>query len=867
MSYLGRKDTEHSTSRSLRIVVTSSVLIIALVLSPSLSAIILQNSSAALSLTLVAPPDKQATATGSATRVGLGTPKVFGASDSTVTISSNAPGFVQAPSGAVGYWSFNDDLVDHSGSRNDGVAEGDAKIIYGIMGKALQLDGDGDYVQIKDNWNLDITSGFSLSAWIKFDTLYPEANYARILEKGTSPGDKYWMFYVKSSKQIGFGFANGLDEIAQKTTKTDWQTGKWYHIVGTYDPNGGSNNMKIFVNGVLNSQSSQTGVPVANSDPLMIGGKNPAIFDFWQGGIDEVRIYRKALSATDITNLYNSPYGSLKPGTNVITWKATDSATGTSATAIQVVNVSSSTTTAPKTTLAINGVRYVDTISGNTYVTSGTHFNLSAQDSSGVKSTNYRYFGINDLLRPAFKIGTYFQVDGTDGEYVTQFYSVDVSGNVESINQENVILDNTAPRTSINVVSGTSTVRLAANDNYDGSGVGSASSSGIYYKLDSASSYTFVHSYSVNISNVVNGAHTIYYYSVDNLGNKDVVKSSKFTGVVRSFCSSGCNYNNLQTAINSLPVGGGKISIGAGSYTLSNSITLKSGTILDFSSSSSLYFRGDSIPVFKGTGISNVEIIGGTITTELAGAKAFAFTSSSGIKVTATKITTVPGINSNAFYCLDCTNVHVSGIKANSASRLVDIKTSSGLTDGKSSDIWIENGIFDNSAIEGIKVNHSTNVHIIGNTVTHTYENGIDIGWNNDSEVRDNKLTDTGMTAAAAIHTDSANGADILNNYIDTTGQTSIPVYRASNINVIGNTILNAGGSGVSIITMLEPTANIKVKLNYIANPAQFGIYQSPEQSQVVITFNTIEDIAPDATALSIVGSNPTTLWYGNTVG
>jgi len=868
--YFGKKSLRGSTSRNPAVAITSFVLLIALLLSPILNGIRPEQASAASSLRLIAPVDKTVAATGSTTQVGLGTAKIFGASDSTVTISNTASGFTPAPAGAVAFWSFDDDLVDHSGSRNDGVAEGDARIIDSSMGKALKLDGDGDYVQVDDNWNLDITGAFTISAWIKFDTLNPDANYARIIEKGTSPGNKYWMFYVKSSKTVGFGFKNTLDEVSLKTAKTDWQTGKWYQIVGTYDPKGGSNNMKIYVNGILDSQSTQTALPEANNAPLMIGAKNPAIFDFWQGVIDEVRIYRKALSASEVTSLYKSPFVSLKAGTNLITWKATDSATSAVASAVQVVNVvpSSTTATPPKSSLAINGVRYVDGTSGNTFVTSASHFDLKSQDfsGSGIKSTNFRYIGSDELIRPSFKIGTYLQIDGADGEYITQFYAIDNKGNVETLNQKNVVLDNTSPRTSLNVIAGTSKVRLAATDNYQGSGIGGGSASGIYYKLDSASTYTFVQGGSVDVPNVVNGAHTIYYYSVDNLGNKEAVKSSKYTGVVRSFCNSGCEYNNLQNAINSLPTGGGKITIGSGSYTLTNSITLKSGTILDFSSSSSIYFRGDSIPVFKGNGVSNVEIIGGAITTELAGSKAFAFTTSSGIKITGSKTTTVPGGNSNAFYCSDCTNVFIKAINAKSASRLIDIKTSSGLTDGKSSQIWIENSFFDTASIEGVKVNHSNDVHIIGNSVTKTFENGIDIGWNEDSEVRGNKLTSTGMTNAAAIHTDSANGANIINNYIDTTGQTAIPVYRASNINLIENTIINAGGSAISIITLPEPSANIKVKLNHITSPIQYGIYVSPEQSQVEISFNTIEDSPTGSAALIIAGSNPSTLWYANTI-
>jgi hypothetical protein len=819
--------------------------------------------TSAASITIIPPQDKSVTSSSStSTKVALGSPKVSGTSDLTPTITNNAPGFVQAPAGAVGYWSFDDDLRDQSGGRNDAKAKGDAHLVGGFMGNSLKLDGDKDFVAIDNNWNLQLTGAFTLSTWVKLDTLSPDGSYVRILEKGTSPGEKYWMFYVKSTKKIGFGFINADSDVNLLTAKTDWQAGKWYHIVGTYDPAGTSNNMKIYVDGTLDNKGTRSGKANSSTQPLLIGAKSTTDKDFWEGEIDEVRIYRKALTQTEVTALNKAPFVSLPRGANIITWKATDD-DGNTASSVQVVNVAG-TNTGPTTSLAINGVRYTDSTTGNTFVTSGSHFDLHAQSGVGVKSTSFRFFESSELLRPNFSSGTYFQIIGSDGEYLSNYFSIDNNGNKEQLREKKVVLDNSAPTTFLTVLSGTSKVKLTATD--PGAGLGTQSASGIYYKLDSATSFTFLRASSIEVANVVNGAHTISYYSIDNLGNQEAVRSAKFTGTSTTVCASGCNYSNLQTAVNSLPSGGGRIYIKAGSYEIASSINLKTGTILDFQSGASIYFTGDTIPLFKGTGISNVEVIGGTITAERTGVKAFTFTSTTGIKITGTKFDLVKGDNSNAIHCIDCKSVFISGINANSAARLIDIKSDSRITDGRSSNIWVQDSFFDDTAIEGIKVNYSTDVHIIGNTISNSAENGIDIGWNLDSEVRDNKLTKTGYPNGAAIHTDSATGANIVNNYIDTTGQTAIPVYRASNINVIGNTVINAGDQGVSIITKLEPSANINVKLNHIIDPVGIGIYQSPEQSQVDISFNTIEQMPAGVLPISITGSNPTTLVYGNTV-
>jgi hypothetical protein len=362
------------------------------------------------------------------------------------------------------------------------------------------------------------------------------------------------------------------------------------------------------------------------------------------------------------------------------------------------------------------------------------------------------------------------------------------------------------------------------------------------------------------------GSTSVTWTAKDDAGNiatdtqmVKVVTESGSSGTSYTFCALGCDYNNLQTAINSLPSATvGKISIKACTYVIFNTITLKSNTVLDFADGASIYFRGETKPVFKGTGVNNIEIMGGEIIAERTGVKAFSFYSSSNIKITGTKMILVKGTNSNAFHCVDCNGVYISNIDAKVASRIVDIKSSSGITDGKSTNIWIQNGTFSDSSIEGIKVNHSTEVHIIGNTVSNTAENGIDIGWNKNSEVAYNHLTKTGYPYGAAIHTDSANGATIVNNYIDTTGGTAIPVYRASNIDVIGNTIIDAGDQGISIITKLEPNSNIKVYSNHIISPAGFGIYESPNQSNIEIAFNTIEQMPSGISAINVI-------WSGNT--
>ena len=76
----------------------------------------------------------------------------------------------------------------------------------------------------------------------------------------------------------------------------------WTHVAMTY--NGAQ--MRLYVNGVLVGQRAQTGSIQTNNGQLRIGG-SAAFGEFFQGMIDEVRIYNRALSATEITTDMTTP--------------------------------------------------------------------------------------------------------------------------------------------------------------------------------------------------------------------------------------------------------------------------------------------------------------------------------------------------------------------------------------------------------------------------------------------------------------------------------------------------------------------------------------------------------------------------------
>jgi hypothetical protein len=202
-------------------------------------------------------------------------------------------------SGLVAYWKFNEGsgttAADSSGNLHNGTICG-AAWDYGILNKALKYDGIDDYVSFGNSgfpsylWNGD----FSVSLWIYPTSISSGDQY--IIWFGTSDG----MIYIKNSA-VTFRFWDGSGHQVQTTSLSN---NSWYHVVVTRSKIYG---MKIF----LNEELVDSNVYNANANSLAqdtrIGDRdNQGQYDF-HGIIDEVRIYNRMLSSSEITDLYHQP--------------------------------------------------------------------------------------------------------------------------------------------------------------------------------------------------------------------------------------------------------------------------------------------------------------------------------------------------------------------------------------------------------------------------------------------------------------------------------------------------------------------------------------------------------------------------------
>jgi flagellin-like protein len=209
-------------------------------------------------------------------------------------------------SGLVSWWDFEDGFNDSVG-ENHGVKYGDAQIVDG----ALELDGVDDYVQIGDIGDMQINESFSVS--ISYNRYTKDVTDAdRII------GDWRWhsddqekngwaLGYHINSNSLSFlvEYLNFGGIVKEKTISCDVpELNQWRHATASINTESGA--MNLYVNGENCSNTTINDIYKLNGayeSPLRIGYVN-VNNGYFNGTIDEVMIYNRALSEEEVSVIY-----------------------------------------------------------------------------------------------------------------------------------------------------------------------------------------------------------------------------------------------------------------------------------------------------------------------------------------------------------------------------------------------------------------------------------------------------------------------------------------------------------------------------------------------------------------------------------
>jgi len=175
----------------------------------------------------------------------------------------------------------------------------------GMICTGFKFNGaGGTYISVPHNAKLN-QPYVSVAAWVRHSTAALK-NWEAILAKGDTTYRLHLnggcsINAINTSKAFTFGFNGGCGN-ADLNSGVVPVAGQWYHVVGTYD----GATIKIFVNGVLkNSQALVTTIGT-NAFPLYLGENSQATGRNWNGDIDEIQVFDRALPDTEVLSMYNN---------------------------------------------------------------------------------------------------------------------------------------------------------------------------------------------------------------------------------------------------------------------------------------------------------------------------------------------------------------------------------------------------------------------------------------------------------------------------------------------------------------------------------------------------------------------------------
>jgi hypothetical protein len=220
--------------------------------------------------------------------------------------------------GLVGMWSFNGPdisgttVFDRGSGGNNGMLVGSPALTIGKVGQAIDLNGSAQRVYVGSPVNLDNISTFTYSIWAKAEGEHNNGYGPLITKANGSTERKIFQFYQynpgSNMGKVGMKIVASTTNASSVAVTGTYRWNEWAFWAATYD-DGGDRIARIYKNGSeVTYETQQAAVGPLTSDAseyFVIGGMAPAGFYSFNGVLDEVRIYNRVLTASEIQRLYN----------------------------------------------------------------------------------------------------------------------------------------------------------------------------------------------------------------------------------------------------------------------------------------------------------------------------------------------------------------------------------------------------------------------------------------------------------------------------------------------------------------------------------------------------------------------------------
>ncbi len=205
----------------------------------------------------------------------------------------------------VAHWGFDEGsgttTYDMSGNGNDGALNGDPQWVAGKIGGAMEFDGTDDYVDCGNDESLNFTDEITITAWVKIDLF---GDWDGIVTKGIDQSPYAMQMWGNGALRFSANWGSPSGGIGEGTWNTNTQmvSGIWVHVAITYD----GSTLRFYIDGAQDSLEVPLNLTFGTvSESLVLGCDFPGGDEYFDGVMDDVRIYDRSLSAAQVQDLVN----------------------------------------------------------------------------------------------------------------------------------------------------------------------------------------------------------------------------------------------------------------------------------------------------------------------------------------------------------------------------------------------------------------------------------------------------------------------------------------------------------------------------------------------------------------------------------
>lgn len=220
-----------------------------------------------------------------------------GVADNEYTPKDWPPSFADA--NTVFLLRFDNSTNDSSNSRNDGTGSGGLdcnQTVQGMILSACAFNGINSAVNVSNNAATNVTGNFTIEAWVR-----PESSGTKSIASKFETGNnqRSYALFLNSNDNIDFRISSDGSSVINAVSNTTLSNNAWYHVAGVFRTN---TSLDVYVNGVLenNNKSSVPSSAFGSAVATTVGGKGGAAASFFNGTIDEVRLYNRSLNTSEV---------------------------------------------------------------------------------------------------------------------------------------------------------------------------------------------------------------------------------------------------------------------------------------------------------------------------------------------------------------------------------------------------------------------------------------------------------------------------------------------------------------------------------------------------------------------------------------